>query len=460
MIHTERNISPENIKPLLKKFWELSGDKIRSIEKNFDFTRGAPVFTVQGKYKTRGWTEWTLGFHYGSALLDFEMTGETDLLDIGKSGTLNRMAEHLSHTGVHDHGFNTISTYGNLLRLMEQNKIKENEWEANFYKLALKISGAVQASRWTELKDGGFIYSFNGPHSLFIDTIRSVRILVLSHLLKHELMGENDERIVLLERAVNHLKTTATYSVYYGRGKDRYDIPGRIAHEVIFNIRNGSYRGPSSQQGYSGRTTWMRGLAWALLGFTEELEFFSDPDFNRHETSSYLNDIKEILLKAAIVSSDFYIEHAASDGIPYWDSGAPGLAEMKNYPDLPADPFNAFEPVDSSAAVIACQGLLRLGHHFEISNQHEKARKYLQAGFTISKTIFSEPYLAEDPQHQGMILHSIYHYPNSWDYQPEKDKVPYGESSLWGDYHARELAVYLENLFTSGNYYTFYNYIK
>src|SRR5690606_41863273 len=53
-----------------------------------------------------------------------------------------------------------------------------NEWEKNFYELALKISGAVQAGRWTNIKNGGgFIYSFNGPHSLFVDTIRSVRIL-------------------------------------------------------------------------------------------------------------------------------------------------------------------------------------------------------------------------------------------------------------------------------------------
>ena len=61
------------------------------------------------------------------------------------------MATHVSHTGVHDHGFNNLSTYGNLLRLMYEEKMEFNKWEANFYKLAIKISGAVQASRWTVL---------------------------------------------------------------------------------------------------------------------------------------------------------------------------------------------------------------------------------------------------------------------------------------------------------------------
>ena len=121
------------------------------------------------------------------------------------------MAPHISHTGVHDHGFNNVSTYGNLLRLMNEGKIPFNEWEKNFYELALKISGAVQASRWTSIKDGGFIHSFNGAHSLFVDTIRSCRALILSHRLGHVLQGEGDVKISLLERALEHLKATANF---------------------------------------------------------------------------------------------------------------------------------------------------------------------------------------------------------------------------------------------------------
>ena len=78
------------------------------------------------------------------------------------------MAPHVSHTGVHDHGFNNVSTYGNLFRLMKEDKIPFNEWEKNFYELALKISGAVQASRWTVIKERRFYSFFQWSLILFL----------------------------------------------------------------------------------------------------------------------------------------------------------------------------------------------------------------------------------------------------------------------------------------------------
>ena len=192
------HIKPEDLKDKLTNFWVLSGEKIERINREYDSSKGSPVFTVNGKYTTRGWTEWTQGFLFGSAILQFDAAGGHSFLDSAKTSTREKMAPHISHTGVHDHGFNILSTYGNLLRLMRENKIPCDEWEENFYELALKISGAVQAGRWTAIPGGGFIYSFNGPHSLFVDTIRSCRILVVSHLLGHVSQGENDQKINLL----------------------------------------------------------------------------------------------------------------------------------------------------------------------------------------------------------------------------------------------------------------------
>jgi hypothetical protein len=81
----------------------------------------------------------------------------------------------------------------------------------------------------------------------------------------------------------------------------------------------------------------------------------------------------------------------------------------------------------------------------------------LQAGLTILHTIFDEPYLSTAPGHQGLLLHSIYHRPNGWDYVPPASKIPYGESSMWGDYHAREAALYLQRIINNEPYYTFFN---
>src|SRR6266850_2497570 len=273
MLKINRDLRPAHLRKKIHRLWQLSAARIASLNKRYNVADGSPVFTARGRYTARGWTEWTQGFQYGSAILQFDATGEKQFLRIGRDKTVQLMAGHVTHAGVHDHGFNNISTYGNLLRLMNEGRIAENGWERQFYGLALKCSGAVQARRWTKLRNGGYIYSFNGPHSLFVDTIRSLRALAVAHQLGHVLMGENDERISLLDRLLDHAHATATYSIYYGEGRDAFDRRGRVAHEAIFNINDGRFRCPNSQQGFSPFTTWTRGLAWALLGFAEQLEF-------------------------------------------------------------------------------------------------------------------------------------------------------------------------------------------
>lgn len=456
MIQIDYLLQPADLKKKLMLFWELSAEKIRNIENNYDSSKGSPVFTVDGSYTTRGWTEWTQGFQFGTAILQFDATGETWFLESGRKATIKRMAPHISHTGVHDHGFNNLSTYGNLWRLMHEGKINYNDWEKNYYELALKISGAVQAHRWTKTKEGGFIYSFNGPHSLFVDTIRSCRSLVVAHLLGHVLQDENDVRISLLDRAVQHILATARYSVFYGEGRDRWDVWGRTAHESIFNTNDGNFRCPNSQQGYTGFSTWTRGLAWAMLGFTEELEAFINIPDDEFENFRGKEAVIQPMLKAARAACDFYIENTPVDGIPYWDTGAPNLHRLGNYLEMPADPYNDWEPVDSSAAAIASQGLLRLGNYMKNTGETEAGNKYWQAGITVMQSLLDHPYLSTDPAHQGLILHSIYHHPNGWDHKPGNQKIPSGESSMWGDYHAREAALYLQRIISGDKYLTFF----
>jgi unsaturated chondroitin disaccharide hydrolase len=460
MIEIDSELKPKDLTDKLKKFWNYSGQKIDLIEKFYNEAHGSPVFTINGKYSSRGWTEWTQGFQYGSAILQFDATGEKQLLLNAKKKILDKMSPHISHTGVHDHGFNNVSTYGNLLRLMNEGKIPFNEWEKNFYELALKISGAVQASRWGTIKNGGFIYSFNGPHSLFVDTIRSCRILILSHKLGHVFQGDGDIKINMLERALEHIKATATYSIYYGEGRDIYDVSGRTAHESIFNLNDGSYRCPNSQQGYSGFTTWTRGLAWAMCGFAELLEWLDSAEEKSLIAFGGKGDLSALMLKAAKATCDFYIENTPPDGVPYWDTGAPGLQKLRDYLSKPADPYNDFEPVDSSAAAIASQGLLRLGNYLKGKEDSEQGNRYWQSGLKVINTLLGEPYLSTDENHQGLLLHSIYHRPNGWDFVPEGSKIPYGESSMWGDYHIREVCLYLQRIINKENYYTFFSFIK
>src|SRR5215467_8163741 len=213
-IKIKNDLTAAGLVPKVNRLFELSAAKILNLQKTWNPSKGTPVFTVKGKYTSRGWTEWTQGFQFGSALLQFDATGDHDFLELGRQNTVAVMATHVSHIGVHDHGFNNISTYGNLWRLMREGKIPFDENEKNFYELALKVSGAVQAARWTALGEGrGYIYSFNGPHSLFVDTMRSLRSLAVAHQLGHVLMGERDQKISLLDRLFLHAEATARFNI-------------------------------------------------------------------------------------------------------------------------------------------------------------------------------------------------------------------------------------------------------
>jgi unsaturated chondroitin disaccharide hydrolase len=171
-------LTPAKLQPKLLRLFELAGQKIDLIDRTWNPAQGTPVFTIKGKYTSRGWTEWTQGFQFGMALLQFDATGEERYLKLGRAKTLRHMASHVSHVGVHDHGFNNISTYGNLRRLLLEGRATGNSDEIHYTELALKVSGAVQAARyastnattpWSPLAGGpgvapaGYVYSFHGP---------------------------------------------------------------------------------------------------------------------------------------------------------------------------------------------------------------------------------------------------------------------------------------------------------
>jgi hypothetical protein len=453
MIRIDTALTPASLLPAVDRVFELSAKKIALIDRHWDARKGTPVFTVGGRYTSRGWTEWTQGFQFGSALLQFDATGDRRMLDAGRDGTLEYMASHVSHVGVHDHGFNNVSTYGNLLRLAREGRFDADPWLVRFCELALKLSGAIQAARWTELPDGlGYIHSFNGAHSLFADTMRSLRSLAIGHQLGHALMGERDRRISLLQRLVQHADTNARYNVYFGTGRDIYDVRGRVAHESVFNVRDGSYRCPSTQQGYTPFSTWTRGLAWVMLGYAEQVEFLATLGDAELKPCGGKKALLARYVDAARATADFYIDNTPTCGVPYWDTGAPGLVNLGDYLDRPAEPYNDHEPVDSSAAAITAQGLLRLGHYLG----GKDGKRYVAAGLTVARTLFDEPYLSTAAQHQGLLLHAIYHRPNGWDHVPKGRRIPCGESCMWGDYHLRELALHIGRLARKAPYYKFF----
>ncbi len=337
MIGIDRERKPADLVPGIERLFALSARKIKSLEQAWNPADGSPVFTVEGRYCARGWTDWTQGFQFGAALLQFDATGEREFLDLGRSRTVERMAPHLTHMGVHDHGFNNVSTYGALWRLARERRFEASEWELRFYELALQASGAVQARRWTRIPGGGFIHSFNGAHSLFVDTMRSLRAL-----------GAGPPPRPSPGRGAGRAGQPAGAARPARPGHRGVRASTTAAAATITTCADAwptrpsstspteRYRGPNSQQGYSPFSTWTRGLAWAMLGFAEQLEFLAALPEGALDSSGGRAAVEGFMLEAARATCDFYLDGAAAaDGIPYWDTGAPGLAALGDWGGAP-----------------------------------------------------------------------------------------------------------------------------
>ena len=236
-------------------------------------------------------------------------------------------------------------------------------WELRFYELALKVSGAVQARRWTTLPGGGFIHSFNGAHSLFVDTIRSLRSLALGHALGQPLMDEQDAEVTLLERLLQHARATAQFSVLLRtRTCDRYERAGAHGARESFQRRERHLPRPEhaagllavhdmdarSGVGHAGlhrrRSNSSTTLAAAVLRTVRRTRRHRcDPDRSRARDVRSLHRRRDCRGRRAVLG------RRRAGGL-----AALGALERAR----PADPFNDREPVDSSAAAIAAQGLL------------------------------------------------------------------------------------------------------
>jgi unsaturated chondroitin disaccharide hydrolase len=192
-----------------------------------------------------------------------------------------------------------------------------------------------------------------------------------------------------------------------------------------------------------------------MLGYAEDLEFFQTLEGSQFKQAVGMTkqEVVKEYLRCATDTCDHYIDDiSAADGITYWDDGAPLLYRLGDWRAVPAEPANDFEPVDASASAIAAQALLRLGKYLG----PRRGARYWQAGLAVARTLMEEPYLSIKRNHQGLLLHSVYHWPNRWDYVPPGKKVAQGEASMWGDYHLLELALLIKRVREEGPYPTFF----
>src|SRR5438874_10092357 len=95
MIQVDRRRAPRDLLPKIARVFAASAAKIRSIERTWRPEDGAPVFTVDGVYRARGWTDWPQGCQFGAAALQSAATDDRDSLQRGRAPPTARMPPHL-----------------------------------------------------------------------------------------------------------------------------------------------------------------------------------------------------------------------------------------------------------------------------------------------------------------------------------------------------------------------------
>jgi unsaturated chondroitin disaccharide hydrolase len=330
----------------------------------------SPMYTVGGKWNREGerWTHWCEGFFPGILWLLHKHTGETKYRKFAEQ--YSRALEPRRHDrAVHDLGFLFFSTYLRWYHLTGEPHLRD----------VLIDAGRTLALR---RQKGGYLASFVGPNSLFIDVMMNVGIILWA---ANE-TGDDALRQIALE----HCRTTARHLV-------RPD--GGTAHEGIFDPETGAFLRQATHQGWSADGTWSRGLAWAIYGFTAVHRLSGEDEF----------------LDVARRCATFYLQHTPAGLVPCWDY------------DLPMDVPHLW---DSSAAAIAASGLWDLAETTPVGDERER---YRIAALTILETLCGDEFLPRKRlEWEGILLHGVYHYHKG---------LGVDESVAWGDHFFVEALV-------------------
>jgi unsaturated chondroitin disaccharide hydrolase len=330
----------------------------------------SPMYTVNGKWnrEQQRWTHWCEGFFPGILWLLHNHTGDPEWRRLAEQHSRPLEPRRLDRD-VHDLGFLFFSTYLRWFHLTGDPTIRQ----------VLIDAGRTLALR---RQKGGYLASFIGPESLFIDIMMNVGLILWVAKVTH------DEE--LRQIAIEHCRTTQRHLV-------RAD--GGTAHEGLFSTVTGQFVRQSTHQGWRDDSTWSRGQAWAIYGFTAMHRLGGGSEF----------------LDTARRCADFYLARAPEGAVPLWDF------------DVPDD---GRQPLDSSAAAIAASGLWDLAE--EVSEPKQRERYRLAALKTLA-TLCTDGFLAVNrPEWEGILMHGVYHLPKG---------LAVDESVAWGEHFFVEALV-------------------
>lgn len=297
---------------------------------------------------------WCSGFFPGSLWYIYENTHNPDILQYAERYT-DRVEREKYTTDNHDVGFMLYCSFGNGLRLTGNERYNE-VLLTGARSLATRYKPAVGLIRsWDHNKD-------KWQYPVIIDNIMNLELLLWA--------ANYAQDTRLLDIAVSHADKTMEHHF-------RPDYSS--FHVVSYDTITGLPHLKQTHQGYSNESSWSRGQAWGLYGYTYL--------YRELKEERYLEQARNI--------ANFIINHPnmPEDYIPYWDFDTPEIPNT---------------PRDASAGALIASALIELSDYVE----PKLSEKYIRVAETQIRTLTSSEYTA-NPGENGcfILMHSTGAYP-------------------------------------------------
>ncbi|WP_126970996.1 glycoside hydrolase family 88 protein [Gynurincola endophyticus] len=352
----------------VKQNLEEARKQVILLLKDADADKSFPRTTnAQGKLVTTNMYDWTPGFFPGTLWYTFENTPDANLKDAAIRWTekLEPLKDFTEH---HDLGFMVYCSYGNAYRLTQNKEYKDLLVQAA-RSLSTRFNTTVGC-----IKSWNRFHSWHGNKTydfpVIIDNMMNLELLFFAT----KVTGDSSFYKIAVTHADNTLKHQfrKDYSSY---------------HVITYDTLTGKVTGKETAQGYSDNSTWSRGQAWAIYGYTMTYRETGNPAY----------------LKAAIGMAEYYLnnKNLPKDKIPYWDFNihqkgfVPG---KKSYALQVNTPYR-----DVSAAAITASALFELSTY-----DRKKENKFRNAAIKMLHSLSASPYKAALNTNGNFILkHSV-----------------------------------------------------
>lgn len=340
----------ESMEELTARVFERAAAQMELMDKNLDSAAvsnpGVAIYprsiNKEGALWTSNYKWWCSGFYPGSMWYVYEYTGDEKIKELALKYQAGLEPLRFRKDD-HDIGFQLMCSYGNCLRLTEDQTC-----------VPVLIDGANSlASRFDPEVGCTRSWSFGKwSFPVIVDNMMNMELL-----LKAAELGGSDS---LKNVALAHARTTM---------KNHFREDKSCFHLVDYNPETGEVVGKQTVQGLADDSAWARGQAWGLYGFTMVYRFCKEQDILDH----------------AIAIAEYLLPRLPEDGVPFWDYNS---AEIPN------------DVRDASAAAIMASGLIELSQYVDA----EKAERYLATVEKMLRTLASEEYLCAEGEDYGFLL--------------------------------------------------------